>query len=231
MGRRLRDREHLVERVQVGQLALAPGPGQPLRRLERGAPSPTAATVASSRRAVVGQQLVDPGVHARADRTVRRQQSLVGQPAHPAQRAEVVARAAAPIGTGSKPIDGVMCGSTWSPANSSAGGARRGRPRARGCVRAWPRRRSVRSAAITVDVVVQPVVRRCPVGRVVRDLAASGPRSRPPARSAPAPAAACCRCPPSGRRSGSFSIAIVGCSPAPRLTWLPNSRRTATAIA
>ena len=68
---------------------------------------------------VVREQLVDPGVRRRRDRAVRRQDPQVGQ----ATRTLVSEARKSPSGcavSGTvKPMDGVIVGSTWSPANSS----------------------------------------------------------------------------------------------------------------
>ena len=100
---------------------LVPGPAAAGRRPRTPCARPPATASRQQREphVVVDEQLVDPGVRRRRHRAVRRQQRQVGQRRAPWSASRGSRPAAAAVGTGSKPIDGVIVGSTWSPANSS----------------------------------------------------------------------------------------------------------------
>ena len=70
----------------------------------------------------MGQQFLDALVGAGADRPVSGQQPGVGQRQRAGQRAEVVTQGH-PVAGCSNPIEGVISGSTWSPANMSRAAA------------------------------------------------------------------------------------------------------------
>ena len=139
----LDDGEHLVERVELVELALAPRPGERAgdlerrrrarRRPRRGLVEPLPWwAISSSTRACT---LSVTGPCAGSSRAS-------GTAADQLQASQEVAERQLGAGTGSKPIDGVIVGSTWSPANSSPRRCR-GRRRGRGCGPASARPRSV----------------------------------------------------------------------------------------
>ena len=120
-----------------------------------------------------------------------------------------------------------MCGSTWSPANST--------PACSSTNTTWPRvcpgvgsATSVRSPRSILVVPVEPLVRRLVVRRALVLVLLLAVRLAPPVDAvAAAPQrtiSALRRCSrPASTRS------IDGCSPMPSATFAPNVRRSATA--
>ena len=111
--------ERRVEEVEVGEPALVAGPGQHAGHVvRRGGAAGERVEAEPQPVLVVGEELVDAGVRGRA-RPARARAAGRGPAAARTlvERAQEVAQRLR-TGTGSKPIDGVIVGSTWSPAKS-----------------------------------------------------------------------------------------------------------------
>ena len=122
---RLHRREHRVERVEVGEALLAAGPGQLAARRRTPSAGPPAtrrqAELAAARRGGRPARrrgrawTRSPAPWAGSSRRSGSARTLASEPRKSPSGCSAYA--------GSNPIDGVMVGSTWSPANSSPAAA------------------------------------------------------------------------------------------------------------
>ena len=86
VGDSLRGRQNLVERVEFGERPFSTGPAQPACHLEHaGGPGHERGEGLIEPPAVVVDELVDPGVHARRHGTVGGEQYGVGETSDPSQ--------------------------------------------------------------------------------------------------------------------------------------------------